>query len=117
MSVTDHESAPPAVDATGTRAGLCYSPRWCQERAGHDGPHRKYLLRHKTKVHGMNLANGQPALVGLVRQGESSRLSGIVLILEGVEVAVPWALARRIANAILDEASTIDENTGILEET
>lgn len=117
MSVTDHEPAPPAVDATGTSTGLCYSPRWCQERAGHDGPHRKYLLGHKTDVHGMNLANGQPALVGLVRQGESSRLSAIVVILEGVEVALPWNLARRIARAIDAEDSTVTKDTGILENT
>lgn len=97
--------------------GHCYTPRWCEEAVNHDGPHRKYLLHHKTDIYGMNIDTGKGALVGLVRQGESSRVSGIVLILDDKQVALPWNLARRMAKAILTEADTVTDGDGILENT
>jgi hypothetical protein len=69
---------------------------WCDERSGHDGPHRAYLL----SGHGLDVDTGKAATIVLTLQGESARTFGLVVTTDATATGLPWALASSLAGAI-----------------
>lgn len=80
---------------TTTTTEMC-SVRWCEERAEHDGPHRKRLL--DTFV--METGTGRPVIFQAWISGQSARVRSLVLVVAGVEVGLTWVQVDQLEIAV-----------------
>ena len=72
--------------------------RWCGEKAGHDGPHRRRL--YDTTALRLTPARARPVIVQLWISGESARTIVPVLVVDAMEVGLTWQQANVMSSAL-----------------
>jgi hypothetical protein len=76
--------------------------RWCQENAGHSGPHRIPLY----DTDGLNVTTGRPSVLQAWVQAESARIPVVVLVTDSRETGLTWPQVRRLADVLLKAQRT-----------
>jgi hypothetical protein len=76
--------------------------RWCQENAGHSGPHRAPLY----DTGGLSVTTGRASVLQAWMQAESARIPVVVLVTDSRETGLTWPQVRRLANALLTAQRT-----------